>query len=150
MKTNKYIFSVMGFLTGTVFGISIICFMSFTNSQASPGQASSLISITTTQAHTYFTNYMANAVPYNQVIKGLNIDKAALTAMNSISVENPALAGFRIYFGKDGNGKNIGIVVGVDGSGLDDVKSSVINTDSPKTSPCPPICDVNSPIIFGN
>ncbi|MEI7662176.1 MAG: hypothetical protein WCK34_08260 [Bacteroidota bacterium] len=150
MKTNKYFFSVMGFITGTVFGISVFLFLSFTNGPAAPAQGSGVVAITSADAHTCFTKYLSGAVSYNQVIKGINIDRTQLEAMNSISGENPALPGFRIYFGKDNTGRSVAIVVGVDSMGKDAVKNTIFNTDAPKFSPCPPICDVSSPIIFGN
>ena len=90
---------------------------------------------------------MTGAAPFNQVIKGFTVDKPQLDAMNSIAKENQDLTGFRIYFGKDNNGKKIGIVVGVDSSGKDALKNTIFSTDSPISSPCPPICDVSSPII---
>jgi hypothetical protein len=148
MKTNKYFFTAMGFLTGTIFGITVFVFLSFTSGPAAPGAA--MVSITPTQAHSYFSNYLSSAVTFNQVIKGFTIDKAQLEAMNSISGENPGLTAFRIYFGKDNNARNIAIVVGVDLNGKDAVKNTVFTTDSQKVSPCPPICDVSSPITLGN
>jgi tricorn protease-like protein len=75
------------------------------------------------------------------------VDKAQLDAMNNLFKENPTLSGFRIYFGKDNDAKKVGIVIGVDASGKDMLKSTIFSTDSPVSSPCPPICDSSSPII---
>ena len=150
MKTNKYFFSAMGFLTGTLFGISIILFLSFSNAPSGAAPAAQNGAISTTVAHDYFNGYLLGAVPYTQVIKGFTIDKSQLTAMNSILGENSALTGFRIYFGKDNSGNKVGIVVGVDNSGRDAVKNSIYGTSAANLSPCPPICDVASPITLGN
>ena len=149
MKTKKYFFSAIGFLTGTVFGISIFVFLSFTNGPVSPLPAAGLVPITSADAHTCFGSYMSGAVSYNQVMKGFTIGKAQLDAMNAIAAENTALTGFRIYFGKDINARNIGIVVGVDNTGADAVKNSIFSTDGAKPGPCPPICDVASAITQG-
>ena len=146
MKTNKYFFPALGFLTGAVFGISIIGLLAFTNGPVMPAPGTGIIAITSAQANGYFNNYMSGATSFNQVIKGFMVDKSQLEAMNNISAENPGLAGFRIYFGKDNTAKKIGIVVGVDTMGKDAITNTVFNTDAPKLSPCPPMCDASSPI----
>ena len=40
------------------------------------------------------------------------------------------------------------VVAGVDMNGNDAVKNTIFGTDAPKLGPCPPICDVSSPIIL--
>ena len=145
MKTNKFYFTAAGFLAGIVSGISIIGLLAFTNNSASPGPGNSAIPATV--ANTYFKNYMAGATVYNQVIKGFTIDKTQLDAMNSIAAENSLLTGFRIYFGKDNNAQKIAIVVGIDASGRDAVTNTIYNSMATSNNPCPPICDVNSPIV---
>ena len=148
MKRNKFFYSSFGFFTGMVAGISIFGLLAFAHAPAEPAPPIGIVTITPTLAHTYFKNYMADALPLNQVIKGFTVDKAQLNAMNNLSKENADLSGFRIYFGKDVNAKRVGIVVGVDALGKDAVKNSIYSTDAPISSPCPPICDVSSPIIF--
>lgn len=147
MKTNKYFFPLTAFFTGLVFGISILGFFSFTNGPVSPAPNAGITPINATAAHVFFNNYIVTAAPFNQVIKGFTIDKVQLEAMNSIARENPELSGFRIYMGKDNNSMNIGIVVGVDNLGKDAVKNTIFQTQGQKMSPCPPVCDVNSPIV---
>jgi hypothetical protein len=148
MKTNKYIFTALGFATGLVSGISIIALLSFANAPVTPPPAGGNVPVSAAVAHTYLTNYLSGAASFNQVIKGFTVDKAQLDAMNSIARENSLLTGFRIYLGKDNNSKKIGIVVGVDNTGKDAVKNTIFNTDSQNLSPCPPVCDVTSPIII--
>jgi hypothetical protein len=147
MKTNKYFFTALGFLTGLVLGISIIGSLAFTYGPGSSASGSSIVPITATDAHLYFGKYLSGAVSLNQVIKGFTIDKSQLEAMNSIAKENADLTGFRIYMGKDNTSRKIGIVVGVDAAGNDAVKNTIFSTDAPKLSPCPPICDISSPIM---
>ena len=146
MKINKYFFTGLGFITGTVFGISVIGLLSFTSAPVAPVPASGNNAVTSAVAHAYFSNYMADATPLNQVVRGFTVDKTQVDAMNSISSENPGLTSFRIYLGKDNGGNKVGIVVGVDNAGRDAVGNSIFSTDAPRTSPCPPICDVASPI----
>ncbi|MEI7895525.1 MAG: hypothetical protein WCJ26_00710 [bacterium] len=146
MKTKKYFFTALVFLTGMVSGISIIGFMSFTSAPAMPSPG--ITPLTSAVAHSYFNNYLSGATAYNQVIKGFTIDKAQLSAMNSIAAENASLTGFRIYMGKDNNSNRIGIVVGIDNAGNDAVGNTIYSTDTQSLSPCPPVCDVNSPIIL--
>lgn len=146
MKTNKYFPISLGFLTGSVFGISLFAILSFTNAPGNPAPGPGVNAITAEAAHAYFNNYMTDAVPFDQVLKGFTIDKAQLEAMNNISKENPDLTGFRLYMGRDKDARNIGIVVGVDNTGRDAVRNTIYGTDSKQLSPCPPICDVASPI----
>lgn len=146
MKNNKYIITAIGFLSGMVFGIATIGFFSFSNGPASPVPAGGVVPITAAEARNYYSRYISEAGSFNQVLKGFTIDKAQLEAMNNIAKENPALTVFRIYMGKDNNSRKIGIVVGVDEKGLDAVKNTIYNTDSQNLSPCPPVCDLNSPI----
>jgi hypothetical protein len=148
MKTNKFFFIALVFITGMVAGISTIGLMAFTSAPAAPAPGGAIVPISSAVANTYFKNYMSGATPFNQVIKGFMVDKAQLDAMNNLFKENPTLSGFRIYFGKDSDAKKVGIVIGVDASGKDMLKNTIFSTDSPISSPCPPICDSSSPIIM--
>jgi hypothetical protein len=146
MKTNKYFFTGLGFLTGLALGISLVGLLAFKNGPGPQASGSNVTPITAVDAHLYFSKYMSGAVSLNKVVKGFTIDKSQLEAMNSISKENAYLTGFRIYMGKDNSSRKIGIVVGVDNLGLDAVKNTIFYTDAPNLSPCPPICDDTSPI----
>ncbi len=148
MKTNKIFFTAFGFIAGMVCGISMIGILAFKNGQTNSDPTPGVTPIAASDAHNYCKNFQSGAVPLNLVIKGFSIDKSQLDAMNNIIRENPALTGFRIYLGKDNTAKKIGIVVGVDNAGLDAVKNTIYNTDAKNLSPCPPICDNNSPIFL--
>ncbi len=150
MKKSKYYLTGIGFFIGTLFGIMAMVLVSFTKDIRNLGTRDGIISITATQANNYCKNYMSKSEPLNQVVKGFTVDKAQLSAMNTIAAENSSLTGFRIYMGKDNNNAKIGIVVGTDGNGRDAVSNSIFNTDSPSSGPCPTICDNNSPIISDN
>jgi hypothetical protein len=146
MKSTKIKLILPGFLAGLATGILFMVTSSFT-STSSPGSGAGVVPVSVTQANGYFKNYMAGAASFNQVIKGFMVDRYQLEAMNTLVSENSGLAGFRIYFGKDAAGKKIGIVTGIDGNGRDAVSNTIYTTDSQGTNPCPPLCDVTSPII---
>ena len=147
MKTNKNIFSVLGFMSGILLGFSVLGLFSFSNGPGSAGSGPGIVPISAAEAKIFLHNYMSDATAINEVIKGFTIDKAQLEAMNAISKENPNLAGFRVYLGKDNSSRMIGIVVGIDNDGKDAVNGKVYNTDRGVLSPCPPVCDVSSSII---
>lgn len=148
MKTKNYFFVALVFITGLVSGISIISMMAFTHGPGAIAPGNPITPVTSADARVFVTSYLASAVPFNQVIKGFTIDKSQLDAMNAISRENAALTGFRVYLGKDNSAKTVGIVVGIDDTGKDAIKNTIFSTESRSLSPCPPICDVSSPIIL--
>ncbi|MFZ4522180.1 MAG: hypothetical protein ACOYNC_10760 [Bacteroidales bacterium] len=148
MKTNNYFLTIVGFISGLVAGISIIGFLAFTNAPAASASGGGMVPVTSTEAHGLLSNYLTEAAPINMIVKGFTIDKSQLDAMNALAKENPALAAYRIYLGKSGDSRLVGIVVGVDITGKDAVKNTIFSTDSKNLSPCPPICDVTSPIIL--
>ena len=145
MKTTRYISIIIGFFSGIVSAVSLMGLYAFSGAPGSAGSPAGIIPVSAAVANAYYKNYMAGAVNFNQVIKGFTLDKNQLDAMNNIARENAALTKFRIYMGKDNNGKQIAIVVGVDGRGLDAVSNTIYNTDAPG-NPCPPVCDADSPI----
>ena len=146
MKTNKYFLTVIGFFSGIVVTISFMGLFAFSSGPGSPAPGGGNVPVSVAVANGYFKNYMASAVSVNQVIKGFTVDKNQLEAMNNIAKENTTLRGFRIYMGRDNNANPVSIVVGIDGKGLDAVNNTIYNTNSPG-NPCPPVCDVASPII---
>jgi len=151
MKANNIFFTTTGFFSGIVAGASMVALLSFTYDPGTPVvPGGGIVPITLTEAIGYFKNFQKDAAPLNQVVKGFTIDKTQLDAMNSLAKESTTLTGFRIYMGKDNNSRKIGIVVGIDNTGKDAVKNTIFNTDSQSLSPCPPICDVNSPITLNN
>lgn len=139
--------TAMIFSAGLIAGISIVGLLSFTKGPASSAPDGGMVPITAQTANMYLKNYLADAAPVNVKIKGITIDRSQLEAMNAIFKENPALAGFRVYMGKDQAARHTGIVVGVDANGKDAFKNTIFNTDSQNLSICPPICDSQSPIV---
>ena len=134
-------------IVGIIIGISIMTLLSFTKNENKVSLRTGITTISSSQANTYFRNYMSSSTSFNSVIKGYTIDKNQLDAMTLLSIENRNLTGFRIYNGKDENSSRMSIVVGIDSEGKDAIGSSIYNTDSPNAQPCPTLCDLTSPII---
>jgi hypothetical protein len=146
MKSKKYYSTLAGFMAGALLGLSVAGFLSFTSGPAAPGGEQGITPVTAVTANGYVRTYTTGALPLNKVLKGFTVDRLQLQAMNTIAAENTALTGYRIYLGKDAAGKPLTIVVGVDNLGKDAVKNSIFATDARQASPCPPVCDVSSPI----
>ena len=146
MKKNKFYFTGVGFLAGLMVAGSVVGFFAFRNSPSGPDASPAVSATSAAVANGYLKNYLSGASPLNQVLKGFRIDVSQLNAMNMIIKENPALAGFRVYLGKDNNAQKVAIVVGVDSGGRDAVGNTIYTTDSPGTDPCPPVCDASSTI----
>jgi hypothetical protein len=96
--------------------------------------------LTEPQVGSYMTNYRITAKPYQDTLKGFNVDIRQFNAMNCLFDKNPQLAGFRVYFGKDVAGANTSMIVGLDNSG-NDVRTLIYGTSYKYSGPCPPICD---------
>jgi hypothetical protein len=146
MKMNKYAFTALGFVSGIVSGITIFALVAFTSTPPAPPTGGPISAISAATANQYFNNYISGATTYNNVLKGFTLDKSNLDAMNNIFQQNSALAGFRIYFGKDNNSNNVAIVVGVTTSGTDAVNNSIYSFSTQNTNACPPVCDNTSSI----
>jgi hypothetical protein len=146
MKMNKFAFTALGFVSGIISGITIFALVAFTSSPPSAPTGGPITPISATTANQYFKNYNSTATSFNNVLKGFTLDKSNLDAMNNIFQQNSALAGFRIYFGKDNSSNNVAIVVGVTTSGTDAVTNLIYSFTSQNTNACPPVCDNNSPI----
>ena len=146
MKKNNKIIDIK-LCIGIIIGISIMAMLSFTKNDDKVNLRTGVIPISSSQANTYFRNYMSTSSSFNGVIKGYTVDKNQLDAMTLLSIENRNLTGFRIYNGKDENSEKMSIVVGIDNEGKDATSNSIYNTDSPTAQPCPTLCDLSSSII---
>jgi hypothetical protein len=145
MKNKKIIWTALPFLAGAIFGISLLGLLSFTGSSNSPGPNPVIAKISVADAHTYFQNYSKSVTALTSNIQGFTVDVAELTVMNSILLADPSAAGFRFYFGTDASQTAILIVCGVDAKGTD-MTGNIYSVTTDKVGPCPPNCDVNSPI----
>lgn len=146
MKKNQNASLAVTFITGILFGVSLIVLFSFTrgrNDTDAPVSTASKISVQ--DANTYFKNYFNSAAPSNAIFKGFALNREQLDALNNLLAENPTLAGFRVYMGSDNSTGSLGIVVGVNSLGKD-VTTSIYRTIAGGSGPCPTICDANSSI----
>jgi hypothetical protein len=144
MKHYKFLYPISGFFAGIFVSLVFIGLVSF----SPPGSSGTgIFPVSAETARSYISRYFSAAAPVNSVVRGFNIDRTQLDAMNAIIKENPALTGFRIYLGRNNNNVVQGIVVGVDGQGKDAVNNTIFGTDSKTVSPCPPACETSSPLI---
>jgi hypothetical protein len=146
MKMNKFAMVSAAFILGAISVISFLGLVSFTGMNFPPANPLGSTAITATNANTLLKAYLTTADTPATPVKGVFVDRRALDAMNQLAAENSGLAGFRIYFGKQATGLQVGIVVGVDANYADVVTGHIYQTDSPKAGPCPTICDKTSPI----
>ena len=145
MKNKKILWAALPFLAGAIFGISLLGLLSFTGQSTSPGTNTVIAKISSTDAHTYTQKYFKNATPYTSIMKGFTVDLAELTIMNSILAADPSAEGFRFYFGTDASGTGLLIVCGVDANGSD-MTGTIFTAPIHYVGPCPPVCDLASPI----
>ncbi len=145
MKKNQFTLMAVTFISGIILGVSVLGLISFTGSAVVPAPLPAVTKISVQDANTLFKAYYNTATPTNQVVRGFTINKDELSALNSLSAENPGLAGFRIYLGTDNTSGSVGIIVGVGNTGMD-VTTSIYRSAAISSGPCPTICDVNSSI----
>lgn len=113
--------------------------------QADPSNGIELISVE--EAKNLLQHYLTTADSPDTPVKGVFLDRNHLDAMNTIKAETPALTGFMVLFGKVETGATVGIVVGVDNKNQDEAVKKIYKTQSVGTGPCPPFCDMDSPIF---
>jgi hypothetical protein len=137
---------MIAFVSGLLLGTFVLGLLSFSASPTIPVTLPGASKISIQDARMFFNSYYQKAVPSNERIKGFAVNKEQLSAMNSLSSENPSLNGFRVYMGLDNNSAGVGIVVGIDNTGKDNM-NSIYKTSSGGSGPCPTICDLSSSII---
>jgi hypothetical protein len=141
MKMKTFAMVSVAFISGAIIGITFLALVGFTGMSVPTAPP-----ISPGDANTLFKEYLKTAPTPTKPIYGVFLDKNELAAMNQLAGDNQNLAGFRIYFGKETSGPQVGIVVGVDDH-YADVTATILKTDSPKAGPCPTVCDNTSPII---
>jgi hypothetical protein len=145
MKKSSFAIVMAAFVSGIILGASAIAWFSFTVANPSAAAVQGVSKISVQDARSSFNRYFQAATPLNVVLKGFNINKEQLDALNRLSTENPALTGFRVYMGIDSFSAAVGIVVGVDNLGKDNT-NSIYRTSAGSSGPCPTICDQSSGI----
>lgn len=145
MKKNPVSVIVVAFIAGILLGASAFGLLSFTGAATVPATMQATSKISLQDAQSLFRNYYSKATPTDGVFKGFALNKAELVALNSLSTENPNLAGFRIYMGMDNSNASVGIIVGIDNTGKD-YMNSIYKASAGPSGPCPTICDGTSGI----
>ena len=145
MKKNQFTLMAVTFISGIIIGVSALTLYSFANAGPAP-IAPSPVKISVQDANALYRAYNSRTTPTNAVFKGFSITKEHLAALNSLLTDTPGLAGFRVYMGYD-NTSNVGIIVGTNASDVD-VTTSIYRVAAGSSGPCPPVCDVNSPITY--
>ncbi|MEI6901427.1 MAG: hypothetical protein WCL00_16240 [Bacteroidota bacterium] len=146
MEKIKGLLPSTNFIMGLALGILLFATYSFTKSTPVGSPPETLTSISVSDANILVKHYLATASIPTIPVKGFTLDTLQLNAMKLILKENPNLAGFRVYLGKDMNGVMAGIVTGVDNKGSDAITNTIYKTYSVGVGPCPIVCDVKSPI----
>lgn len=146
MKRINYFLLILAFIAGSIGTISLIGVITYANRSVPPGTAPQPGVIPNAAiANGFYHKYADHATAI--VMKGINIDKEALEAMNTLK-GNPLVNSFRIYFGVDNGGAKIGIIVGVNSANKDIIiTNGIYETNSLNFGPCPDLCDNTSPII---
>lgn len=144
MKRNQFTFISFTFLAGILLGATVIGLVAFTNPASSVPLPLGVNRISLQDATTLARTYTSTAPAFNEVVKGFVINKDQLSALNILANENQSLNSFRIYSGTEANGNMVGLILGVDAQGNDVTNGSIYMANGP-ASPCPPICDLNSP-----
>lgn len=90
-------------------------------------------------------NYTTRADTPRVPVTAVYVDRLQMQAMQLLMEANPDLSGCRIIFASEDDGSSTAVVVGVD-EGLNDQTDTIYKTASPVPGPCPPMCDIDSPI----
>ena len=148
MKRSKFTLPFLTFAAGLIAGIFLISLYSFSLKipLSSVPPSNSKISVQT--ANEMFLRYYNSASSINAPLKGFSVNRDEFQAINTLFSQDETLRGCRIYLGKDNSNKDVRIVVGVNKNGVDVVTKGIYQTPSSFSSPCPPICDVASPITI--
>jgi hypothetical protein len=136
-----------GFFAGLFAGAAFIVAIAFTFKPAGLPAKDGIDPIGISQGNALIRKYLDGAVETKEVVKGMVVMKSQFEAMNKLYWENPELAGFRIYFGKDTAGIPKAVVVGIDEAGKDVVSGSLFSTPGDATGLCPRFCDDQSPLV---
>ncbi len=145
MRKNQFTLISFTFIAGLFLAATIIGLVAFTNPSPSTPSSTGVSKVTLQQATTLARSYTSTATTVNAVVKGFVLTRDQLSALNLLANENQALSLFRIYSGTDANGNRVGVVLGVDAQGSDITSGSIYMANG-ASSPCPPVCDANSPI----
>jgi hypothetical protein len=144
METKNLIRMGISFVCGGALGVTLFTLFSFSG----PGTSgTNEAPIGRDSARYYFHQYYDPVQTHNKdTLKGFSINTEQLNALNKLLTVNQDFTGFRIYFGKNRDGFDNMIIIGLDKNGLENESGGIYRTSSVHSGPCPKMCDENSPI----
>ena len=144
MKTFTVTISVRHLVYGVLLMLTPLVFYSFVSMENEAEVANQEISVE--EAKVYFQNNRNSNMPWGDGMDAIVINTDIINAMNTVKTRTGS-SSYRVYFGKNNEGENRAMVVGINMAGMDDVSyiESVSQVDN--VGGCPTICDANSPIV---
>lgn len=151
---NKILWLLLGIVIGIIITV-LVCWLFFCGKSSCTWTSkekvlktamvspTDIITISTDTANVWFNRYMRD--PDSVVLKGFKINIVQLRIMNDLLDADTAIVGFRIYKGVKANKSKVGMVVGVNAA-EQDIVTTIYSSDIDRYGPCPPVCDVQSPI----
>lgn len=151
---NKILWLILGIVIGIIITV-LVCWLlccgksgcTWTSKEKAAKTAmvspTDITSITTDTANVWFNRYMRN--PDSVILKGFKINVVQLRIMNDLLDADRTIVGFRIYSGIKADNSKVGMVVGVN-EAEQDIVTTIYSSDIDRYGPCPPVCDVQSPI----
>ncbi len=151
---NKILWLILGIVIGIIITV-LVCWLFFCGKSSCTWTSTEKVvkttmvsptdisTINTDTANIWFNRYMKN--PYSGILKGFKINVVQLQIMNDLLDADSTIVGFRIYTGVKADKSKVGMVVGVDEAERD-IVSTIYSSDIDRYGPCPPVCDVQSPI----
>jgi|GEM_PF-1440215 len=112
---------------------------------AAPAPAGTATSVSQEDARTLISNYRKSAAAADSQVNGIRVEAGQLESMNNIAAANPNTRGYRMYYGQDGAGSDVSVVVGINDDGQD-MTETIYSTGRTGTNLCPPVCDATSPL----
>jgi len=144
MKKRTSTTSLLTFVAGAIFGVSIFVLLSFASGPNAPAALPLGSAIPLDSAKVYVQKFRQH---YPNALKAIAIDKDQYNAMVTLLTSTPGLAGFRVYSGEDFSHGKVAIVVGMTSTGTDITTAGQIYlTNIKNAGPCPTLCDSGSPL----
>jgi hypothetical protein len=145
MKAKQTILMVIMIIVGIGIGYYVGKSSSCNNLENVAADAK-LTRISADSAHIYFDNYFRTAMVYKEPFKGFTIGREQINALTNLFKNNSTLTGVRIYMAAKRNIKTR-VVAGIDERDHD-ILTHIYRMEVAQSDPCPPICDLQSPIPF--
>jgi hypothetical protein len=147
MKNSRFTLMIVIFISGITLGFIVPRLFPIINT-ISLTLPKGVEEISVAKANDLFLRYLKTATIQQKPFKGFMIKKEQLEVLNHLFKRDPSLSGFRVYMAEDSLTYERRILVGCRtkaGKEIDDT-TIILKTIYGGADPCPPICDVDSPI----